>query len=99
MASMTSLPDARWVAQIAGDATMAGWGFLQLPADAEQWVCSLRDEVLSRLMLFGEQSLWYTLQLPSGGPPPECGPWAPQNCGTPLGGERYAIHVDSHRED
>jgi hypothetical protein len=35
LASMTSLPDARWVAQIAGDTTMAGWGFLQLPADAE----------------------------------------------------------------
>jgi putative transposase len=25
-------------------------------ADTERWVCSLRDEVLSRLMLFGERS-------------------------------------------
>jgi putative transposase len=33
-----------------------------LNAYAERWVRSVKDEALSRMMLFGERSLWYTLQ-------------------------------------
>jgi transposase InsO family protein len=33
-----------------------------LNAYAERWVRSVKDEVLSRLILFGERSLWHTLQ-------------------------------------
>lgn len=33
-----------------------------LNAFAERWVRSVKDEVLSRLILFGEASLWHVLQ-------------------------------------
>jgi putative transposase len=33
-----------------------------LNAYAERWVRSVKDEALSRMILFGERSLWYTLQ-------------------------------------
>jgi putative transposase len=33
-----------------------------LTAYAERWVRSVKDEALSRLILFGERSLWHTLQ-------------------------------------
>jgi putative transposase len=32
-----------------------------LNAIAERWVRSVKDEVLSRLILFGERSLWHAL--------------------------------------
>jgi hypothetical protein len=48
--------------QTAGHVAMAGWGFLPLPADAERGVRAMKDDLRSRLMLFGEHSLWYTLQ-------------------------------------
>jgi putative transposase len=32
-----------------------------LNAYAERWVCSVKDEALSRMMLFGENSLWHVL--------------------------------------
>jgi putative transposase len=32
-----------------------------LNAIAERWVRSVKDEALSRLILFGERSLWHTL--------------------------------------
>jgi hypothetical protein len=64
VAGMTSHPDERWMVPIAGQVTMADLSFLPLHADAERWVCSMKDEMRSRLMLFGEHSLWYTLQRP-----------------------------------
>jgi hypothetical protein len=54
----------RWMVQIAGHVTMAAWGFVPLHADAKRWVRSMKDDLRSRLMLFGEHFLWYTLQLP-----------------------------------
>jgi len=33
-----------------------------LNAYAERWVRSVKDEALSRMILFGERSLWHTLQ-------------------------------------
>src|SRR5207253_7366146 len=33
-----------------------------LNAYAERWVRSVKDEALARMILFGERSLWYTLQ-------------------------------------
>ena len=34
---------------------------LNLNASVERWVCSVKEEALSRLILFGERSLWYVL--------------------------------------
>ena len=98
VAGMTTHPDERWIAQIARNATMAGWGCLEpgqylihdrdrkycaafqqlmddagvkriplpprspnLNAYAERWVRSVKEEVLSRLILFGEHSLRHAL--------------------------------------
>jgi putative transposase len=33
-----------------------------LNAYAERWVCSVKEETLSRLLLFGERSLWHALK-------------------------------------
>jgi hypothetical protein len=32
-----------------------------LKAYAERWVCSVKEEALSRMLLFGERSLWHAL--------------------------------------
>jgi len=98
MAGVTAHPNEQWMIQVARNATMEAWGFLEpgqyliydrdtkycdaftqiiddagvkhlplpprspwLNAFAERWVKSVKDEALSRMILFGENSLRHVL--------------------------------------
>ena len=98
MAGVTAHPNEQWMMQVARNATMEAWGFLEpgqylihdrdtkycdaftqiidgagvkhlplpprspwLNAFAERWVKSVKDEALSRMILFGENSLRHVL--------------------------------------
>jgi hypothetical protein len=50
--------------QIACTVTIADWGLLKVNADVERWARSTEDDLPSQLTLYGEHSLWYTLQHP-----------------------------------